>query len=252
MTYQGEEEEVGRKGEGPGDNAAEELVGQGGREEGEEDEIIAGDGEPLAEEQHDGRIQESCPGDAGEGMAGEERFVHPGEQGIDRGKMASAISDGLLAFLSSRRDLPPLVSLHGSCYTDVRRRAMPATILVVEDETLVGLEIKESLERMGYSVPDVLASGDEVLSAVMRLRPDLVLMDIHLKSYIDGIDVTTRLRMVSSVPVIYMTAYPARSVEDRALGTHPADYLEKPIDDERLRLSVEKALASPSPSPCLN
>lgn len=119
---------------------------------------------------------------------------------------------------------------------------MAASILVVEDETLVGLELKETLEGMGYRVPEVIASGDEVLGATLRHRPDLVLMDIHLKSYIDGIDAVTRLRMVSSVPVVYMTAYPAKSVEDRAFGTSPADYLQKPIDDARLRQAVERAL----------
>jgi CheY-like chemotaxis protein len=120
---------------------------------------------------------------------------------------------------------------------------MTGTILIVEDETLAAMELQETLERMGHRVPETIASGDEVLAAVMRHRPDLVIMDIHLRSYIDGIDAVSRLRMVSSVPVIYVTAYPARSVLDRAMHTSPVDYLEKPIDDARLRESVERALS---------
>jgi CheY-like chemotaxis protein len=120
---------------------------------------------------------------------------------------------------------------------------MAAKILIVEDEPLVAMEIKENLERLGYIVVDIIASGDDVLGAVLRHKPDLVIMDIHLRSYIDGIDAATRLRMVSSAPVIYMTAYPAKSVEDRALHTKPAAYLEKPIDEDKLAIAIRQALA---------
>lgn len=89
-----------------------------------------------------------------------------------------------------------------------------------------------------------MASGDDVLCAVLSLKPSLVIMDIHLRSYVDGIDAATRLRLLSDVPVIYVTAYPAQSVLERAMRTHPADYLEKPIDEDRLRASVDRALGS--------
>lgn len=117
-----------------------------------------------------------------------------------------------------------------------------AVILLVEDEPLAALELQEILEGLGHSVLPPLASGDEVLGVVMAQKPDLIIMDIHLKSYIDGVDAVSRLRLVSQAPVIYITAYSGRSVEDRARGTGPADYLEKPIDEERLRASVERAL----------
>jgi CheY-like chemotaxis protein len=125
---------------------------------------------------------------------------------------------------------------------------MTGTILIVEDETLAAMELQETLERMGHRVPETIASGDEVLGAVLRHRPDLVIMDIHLRSYIDGIDAVSRLRMVSRVPVIYVTAYPAHSLEDRARKTGPVDYLEKPIDDARLKESVERALSGRQPA----
>lgn len=118
-----------------------------------------------------------------------------------------------------------------------------ARILLVEDEPISALEMQETLEGFGYEVLPVLASGDEVLGAVLARRPDLIIMDIHLKSYIDGVDAVSRLRMVSKVPVIYVTAYTGESVENRALGTGPVDYLEKPVEEARLRASVEKALA---------
>lgn len=118
-------------------------------------------------------------------------------------------------------------------------------ILLVEDESISALEMRETLEGLGYEVLPVLASGDEVLGSVLSRRPDLIIMDIHLKSYIDGVDAVSRLRMVSQVPVIYVTAYTGEGVESRARGTSPADYLEKPVEESRLKASVEKALACP-------
>jgi CheY-like chemotaxis protein len=61
-------------------------------------------------------------------------------------------------------------------------------IMVVEDEGIVALEIKEGLENMGYEVPYVLSSGKEAVERVMIDRPDLVLMDIRLEGSVDGIE----------------------------------------------------------------
>jgi CheY-like chemotaxis protein len=118
-----------------------------------------------------------------------------------------------------------------------------ARILVVEDEPVVGMQIQESLEAMGYSVPLVVASGDAVLSAVLAHKPDLILMDIKLRTFIDGVDAATRVRLVCDVPVIYLTAYPSKGSQDRAARTFPAAYLVKPVNDGALRESIERALA---------
>jgi CheY-like chemotaxis protein len=120
-----------------------------------------------------------------------------------------------------------------------------ARVLVVEDEPIAGMEIQESLERMGHAVPAVVDSADAVLLAAMAYRPDLVIMDIKLKSFSDGVDAASRLRLLSDVPVIYLTAYPSQGSQDRALKTRPAAYLVKPVSDEVLACNVERALALP-------
>ena len=51
-------------------------------------------------------------------------------------------------------------------------------ILVVEDEPIVGIELQETLQKLGYDVPRVVDSGDQVLEAAILHRPDLVLMEI--------------------------------------------------------------------------
>lgn len=124
-----------------------------------------------------------------------------------------------------------------------------ACILVVEDEPIVGMQLQESLEGMGHRVPAVVDSGDAVLGAALSYKPDLVLMDIKLRSFIDGVDAASRLKLVYDVPVIYLTAYPSKGSQDRAMSTNPVAYLVKPINDKALAEQIERALrdrASPA------
>jgi two-component system, response regulator PdtaR len=119
-----------------------------------------------------------------------------------------------------------------------------STILIVEDEPIVAMQLQESLEGMGYAVGAIIDSGDEVLGAVMKGKPDLILMDIKLRSFIDGVDAAKRVKLVyDDIPVIYLTAYPSKGSQDRALGTDPAAYLTKPINDNSLREQIERALS---------
>ena len=57
---------------------------------------------------------------------------------------------------------------------------MPAKILIVEDEAIVALDLQRRLIGMGYDVPHIAATHDRALSAATELKPDVVLMDIHI------------------------------------------------------------------------
>lgn len=119
---------------------------------------------------------------------------------------------------------------------------MTKTILIVEDEALVAMEIQESLEKHGYTVPPIIDSGDQVIQAVNKYEPDCVLMDIHLKSFIDGIDAAKRLSLFGSIPVIFLTAYADSSMKDRAMAVEPADYLIKPVSEATLIAKLKEHL----------
>jgi len=119
---------------------------------------------------------------------------------------------------------------------------IPPRILIVEDEPLVALELVETLRGSGFDVPEPVDSADLLLSSVRSQRPDLILMDIRLRSFLDGIDAVTRLRFVSETPVIYLTAYSSPDVIRRAEGTHPAAFLVKPVDGPVLVAAIRTAL----------
>ena len=117
-----------------------------------------------------------------------------------------------------------------------------ARILVVEDEELVALAIKQCLERLGYEVPDIVASGEEAVKKSAALEADLVLMDIHLQGIMNGIEAASVIKDSARVPVVYLTAYSDRDTLDQAKITEPFGYILKPFDERCLEATVKMAL----------
>jgi DNA-binding response OmpR family regulator len=117
-----------------------------------------------------------------------------------------------------------------------------ARILVVEDEILVGMEIQESLQKAGYDVPEVVLTSENFMPAVVKNKPDLVLMDINLNSFVDGVSAVQRMKILKEIPVLYLTAYRDDNTKKRALTTNPVDYLVKPVSEEQLLDAVADAL----------
>ncbi len=118
----------------------------------------------------------------------------------------------------------------------------PCLILVVEDEPLIGMELRESLGRQGFKVPAVIASADLIYKAIEEHKPDLIIMDIKLQSYMDGIDAAYRVRTFSQVPIIFLTAYSNPETRNRAEAVHPVAFLNKPVSAERLGQVIREAL----------
>ena len=117
-----------------------------------------------------------------------------------------------------------------------------AQIMVVEDEGLVALEIKEGLEKMGYSVPFVVSNGNDAVSRALTEQPDLVLMDIRIDGPIDGIEAARQIRENFFVPVIFLTAHSDIDTLERAKLAESYGYLLKPFDDRALNAAIEMAL----------
>jgi serine phosphatase RsbU (regulator of sigma subunit)/DNA-binding response OmpR family regulator len=122
------------------------------------------------------------------------------------------------------------------------------TILVVEDEVLVGEEIREELERFGYRVPDIIVKGEAVVDAVSRHHPSLILMDIRIGGEIDGIEAAARVKASEDIPIIYLTAYSDQETLARAADTDPDAYLLKPFSERELMANVSMSLSRPRSS----
>lgn len=115
-------------------------------------------------------------------------------------------------------------------------------ILIVEDEKIIGLDIKNTLERIGYEVINIVKSGEAAIDLTGELKPDLVLMDIMLSGGITGIDAAEDIRRKFNIPVIYLTGLTDEETFYRAKITQPFGYLPKPFDQKGLHTAIEMGL----------
>ena len=119
---------------------------------------------------------------------------------------------------------------------------MQTRILVVEDETIVALDLQNSLKVLGYEVVGTTTSGAEAIAKSEKTHPDLVLMDIILKGDMDGIQTAETIHVRMNVPVIFLTACIDENTLQRAKITEPFGYLIKPFEERELHSHIEIAL----------
>ena len=115
-------------------------------------------------------------------------------------------------------------------------------VMIVEDESIISLHIKGSLLRLGYSISGVAASGEAALRKIETTPPDLVLMDIHLKGDMNGIEVSKKIESDFQIPVIYLTANADSVTFQEAKQTSPHSYIIKPFQEKELGMAIELAL----------
>lgn len=118
----------------------------------------------------------------------------------------------------------------------------PANILIVEDESIVALDLAGQLREMGYQVCAIADNGKEALARIEQHRPTLILMDIILKGEMDGIETARHVSHRFQTPVIFLTAYSDPHTVERAAHTAPYGYLTKPFQANELRAAIEVAL----------
>ncbi|MCC7123192.1 MAG: EAL domain-containing protein [Gammaproteobacteria bacterium] len=120
---------------------------------------------------------------------------------------------------------------------------MNQRIMIIEDERIAALDLKLSLESLGYDVVGIASEATAAVEEVARLRPDLVLMDIHLDGGSDGTVAATAIRERWRLPVVFLTAYADEATLARAEPSLPYGYLVKPFQLRELSATVRMALA---------
>lgn len=114
--------------------------------------------------------------------------------------------------------------------------------MVVEDETIVSLDLQSRLKSMGYEVVDAVGTGEEAVASAREHQPDLVLMDIGLRGSIDGVQAAEQIKKSYQIPVIYLTASSDEKTIQRAKLTEPFGYILKPFEDRELHSHIEIAV----------
>ncbi|MDP8200664.1 MAG: response regulator [Candidatus Tenebribacter burtonii] len=103
-------------------------------------------------------------------------------------------------------------------------------ILIAENEVIIAQCLKMELELKGYEVCNFVATGEEAIIEAKEENPDIILMDINLLGFIDGIDAAKEITKSKKIPIIFMTGYNDIAFFERAQKVNPVAYLEKPVE----------------------
>jgi transcriptional regulator with GAF, ATPase, and Fis domain len=114
------------------------------------------------------------------------------------------------------------------------------TILIVEDEFAVANNLHSILEKAGYTISGMAFSVAEALEMTKQKRPDLVLLDIHLKGAQTGIDLA-HLLTKDDIPFVYVSANTNASILEEVKTTEPYGFLVKPFREKDVLVALEIA-----------
>jgi signal transduction histidine kinase len=115
-------------------------------------------------------------------------------------------------------------------------------VVIVEDEHIVALDIRKTVEGFGFTIAGVHATGESCLASLESEHPDLVLMDARLQGDLDGFETARVLRETHDIPVVMVTAYADESTLERAKVSQPFAYVMKPFDPRELQSAIVMSL----------
>ena len=114
-------------------------------------------------------------------------------------------------------------------------------VILADDEAVIRMGLKQLVTALGHRVVATAANGDEALEATLRLKPDLLLLDIKMPGK-DGITIAETLATEMPLPIVMLTAFSDRSLIERAANASVMGYLVKPIHESKLGPTIEVAI----------
>ncbi len=115
-------------------------------------------------------------------------------------------------------------------------------VFVVEDDMVMQTFIKEILKEEGYEIAGVYDTGEDAVMAVANSKPDIIIMDIELNGYLDGIETAERIRESYQCPIIFMSGMSDQNTVDRTKLNETFAYLIKPFKPRELIVNIEMAM----------
>jgi CheY-like chemotaxis protein len=114
----------------------------------------------------------------------------------------------------------------------------PVRVLIVEDETIIAMDMQRKIREMGWDVAGRVVSGEQAVEQAVTLKPDLVLMDIKLRGRIDGIAAAKKIRQHDDIPVIFLSSYLAQDTLRKEGAPISVAMLPKPFDPHELKQAM--------------
>lgn len=116
-------------------------------------------------------------------------------------------------------------------------------IVIAEDEKIIAFDLRRILNNHGYEVIGIVSNALEVIQKADAEKPDLILMDIMLGGYLDGIEAAKIISYKYNTPIIFLTALKDEETLKRANVPEPYQFLTKPFKEEDLKNAINKTLA---------
>lgn len=118
---------------------------------------------------------------------------------------------------------------------------MPTRVVIAEDEAIIRLDLKETLEEEGYEVVAETGRGDEAVALVREHEPDIAILDIKMPG-LDGLSAAREIAGERRAAVLILTAFSQRDLIERARDAGALAYLVKPFQKADLLPALEVAL----------
>ena len=118
----------------------------------------------------------------------------------------------------------------------------PLRIVIADDEPIIRMDLRRTLENMGHVVVGEAGDGQQALEITRELKPDIAILDIKMPT-MDGIDAAKLISTEAIAPVLLLTAYSQRDLVERARDAGVFAYLVKPFKELDLMPAIEIAIA---------
>ena len=118
---------------------------------------------------------------------------------------------------------------------------MPLRVVIAEDEAIIRMDLRETLEEEGYQVVGETGRGDRAIELVRELRPDLAVLDIKMPG-IDGLEAARVISDERLCGVLMLTAFSQREVVEQARDAGALAFLVKPFQKSDLVPAIEVAM----------
>jgi AmiR/NasT family two-component response regulator len=118
---------------------------------------------------------------------------------------------------------------------------VPTRVVIAEDEAIIRLDLKETLEEEGYEVVAETGRGDEAVELVKQHQPDVAILDIKMPG-LDGLSAAREIAGERRAAVLILTAFSQRDLIERARDAGALAYLVKPFQKADLFPAIEVAL----------
>ena len=115
-------------------------------------------------------------------------------------------------------------------------------ILIVEDEVIIAIDLKNKLIQLGYDVLGIVYNSDGLTDKIICLKPELILLDINILGSRNGIEMAHIINEKFQIPFVYVTSYTDKHTLEEVKKTKPSGYIVKPFTLEDIKVELELSI----------